>query len=156
MLTNNLKFQSNEENARNKQQLKTQRVEMTTTSNNMECPVCRTNIKLRQIYPIQKFPTVRACPSCGTALCFALPRWIVPLMLIAGIVGGFVVLFAMQSLGVGSGSVGYQAGRSSKAQGTIGGWIIAAILLPAFTCLARRKMQISVAGREDMRNYTGR
>lgn len=133
---------------------------MTTESNNMACPICQKNIKLGQISsrsnPIHKYPAVRACPSCRTALCFALPRWIVPVMVIAAIVGIFAIIFAMQSLGAIDNSTAAYGGRRSKTPGVIGGFILAAIMLPAWMLLARKKMQINIATREDMRNYAGR
>lgn len=134
---------------------------MTTVSNNMACPVCQTKIRLRDISPssnpIYKYPAVRGCPSCGTALRFAQPWWVTPVMVVLALVGFVGLIFVLQSLGVidGSAAAG-RNGRQSKAPGIFMGLILAAVLLPIGVWLTRSKMQISIATHEDVRNYAGR
>lgn len=131
---------------------------MTNTSKNMECPVCRTNIKLRDISPrsnpIYEYPALRQCPSCRTALCFAQPWWMVPAMVVMALVGGLGLIFLLQSFGIidASAAAG-RSGRQSNAPGVFIGLILAAILIPAGVWLTRSKMQISIATRDDLQKH---
>ncbi len=124
---------------------------MTTTANNMACPVCRTSIRIRDISPpsnpIYEYPAVRGCSSCGTVLCFTQPWWIIPAMVVCAIVGLFGLIFVLQSFGVidASAGAGRRIGQQSKAPGIFMGLILAALLIPAGVWLTRSKMQISVA-----------
>ncbi len=126
----------------------------------MKCPICRTNIKLGQISPrsnpIYKYPAVRACPSCREALCFALPWWVVPLMVTAGIIGIFAMILAMQSFGIIDSGLAGHGGRRNKVPGIIAGLILATIMLPAWIWLANKKMQVCIATHTDLQKYAGR
>jgi endogenous inhibitor of DNA gyrase (YacG/DUF329 family) len=77
---------------------------MVTGTSLMSCPACGYNVKLGEISPrsnpIHKYPAVRGCPSCKTPLLFALPQWVVPLMIFLGFAGVFVVVYAMNHFGV--------------------------------------------------------
>ncbi len=77
-------------------------------------------------------------------------------MVAAAIIGIFVFIFAFQSLGLVDTSTAAYGGRRSKVPGVIAGFMLAAIMLPAWILLVRGKMQISIARQEDLHQYAGR
>src|SRR5687767_12088386 len=115
----------------------------------LPCPRCNADIKLRRISPpsdpINKYPAVRPCPSCGAPLLFDLPIWVIPAVVLLCLEDAVFGIYLMNLWGYGH-LLGDDGRAGRRSWGTVILTIpLVATILPIMIWVFRMNMRITEA-----------